>query len=93
MMNSDEIFAEIQPAGIVRDVDDGRHGLLDLVVDDGVDGDSDAVLRQDFLRRDVERHGPQVADGDLETRSASFRPSRWKRSNFFEQLSSHILRF
>ncbi len=37
---------------------------LDLVVDDCVDGDGDAVLGEDLLRRHVEGHGAQVDDGD-----------------------------
>jgi hypothetical protein len=55
--------------------------MRDLVVDDGVDGHSDAVLGQDLLGWYVEGDGPQVADchrvhaGGNEEQAGTHRPS------------------
>ena len=61
------IFNASSPGGEtgVLDVADGGHGVVDLVVDDGVDGDGDGVLGEDLLGRHVEGDRPEVGDDDL----------------------------
>ena len=50
--------------GITLHIADGGHGILNVVVDDGVDADGDAVAGEDLLGGDVEGDGPEVDHRD-----------------------------
>ena len=56
-----------QPGGVggVGHVDHGGHGVVHFEQDDGVHGDSDAVLGEDLLGRHVEGDGSEVHCDDV----------------------------